>query len=166
LKKVLETNEGAAKVSLDEGFFTIESAGVTLGVRLVDGQFPDYKQVIPEDSTTQVTASRADLLAAVKRVSLVTTDKTKAVKCKFSKGNLIISSSSPEYGEASESISTEQDGEDVSIGFSARYLLDILGAMVSSESVTIRLKGDLGPGVFTGNNDELYTCVVMPMRFE
>jgi DNA polymerase-3 subunit beta len=166
IKKVLEGNDGAARVSISEGFFTVESARVTLGVRLVDGQFPDYRQVIPDESSTTLTASRADLLSAVKRVSLVTTDKTKAVKCKFSSGTLTISSSSPEYGEASESVPVEQDGEDVSIGFSARYLLDILGAMSSSEQVVIKLKGDLGPGLFRGSEDELYTCIVMPMRFE
>ncbi len=166
LKKVLEDNEGAAKISLNEGFFTVQSGTVTLGVRLVDGQFPDYKQVIPLDHTTTVEVSRSELLSAVKRVSLVTTDKTKAIKCKLLDGNLLVSSSSPEYGEASESLAVEQNGEDVTIGFSARYLMDLLSAMSASEMITIKLKGELGPGVFIGSGDELYSCIVMPMRFE
>lgn len=166
LKKVLEDNDGAAKVSLNDGFFTVQSGTVTLGVRLVDGQFPDYKQVIPLDHTTTVEVSRNELLAAVKRVSLVTTDKTKAIKCKLVEGNLLVSSSSPEYGEASESLAVEQNGEDVTIGFSARYLMDLLAAMNTSEMISIKLKGELGPGVFIGSGDELYSCIVMPMRFE
>ena len=166
LKKVLEDNEGSAKVSLSDGFFTVQSGSVTLGVRLVDGQFPDYKQVIPLESTTTVEIERAELASAVKRVSLVTTDKTKAVKCKLLDGNLVVSSSSPEYGEASESVAVKQEGEDVTIGFSAKYLMDLLSAMSASEMITLKLKGELGPGVFTGSGDELYTCIVMPMRFE
>ncbi|MCB0323181.1 MAG: DNA polymerase III subunit beta [Bdellovibrionales bacterium] len=166
LKKVLEDNEGSAKVSVSDGFFTVQSGLVTLGVRLVDGQFPDYKQVIPLESTTTIQVPRTDFLSAVKRVSLVTTDKTKAVKCKVMEGSLVVSSQSPEYGEATETISVEQTGEDLTIGFSAKYLLDLLGAMSGSEMITLKLKGELGPGVFIGSGDELYTCIVMPMRFE
>ena len=165
IKKVLEGNEGAAKIGVSDGFFTVESGLVKLGVRLVDGQFPDYKQVVPVEHTTTVEVERAELLAAVKRVSLVTTDKTKAVKCKLVSGTLLISSSSAEYGEASESIEVQQDGGDLTIGFSSRYLIDLLNAMSASEGITIRFNGDLGPGLFTGS-DELYTCIVMPMRFE
>ena len=166
LKKVLESNQGNAKISVNGGFFTVESLGVTLGVRLVDGQFPDYKQVIPKDSTTQISASRGDLLSAVKRVSLVSTDKTKAIKCKIVSGSLLLSSSSPEYGEALESVDIKQEGEDVTVGFSARYLLDILTSMSESSDVNIKLKGELGPGIFCGNNDQNFECIVMPMRFE
>lgn len=164
--KVLEGNDGAAQVAVSEGFVTIQSRSVTLGTRLVDGQFPDYRQVIPSTHSTTITVDRAPLLAAVKRVSLMTSDRSKAVKCKLTKGSLTISSSSPEYGEAADSLEVKQDGADVVIGFSARYLIDLLGAMERSDSVTIRLSGELGPGLFTGDDDELYTCLVMPMRFD
>jgi len=81
-------------------------------------------------------------------------------------GVLHISSSSPELGEAAESMSVNQDGEDVQVGFSARYLIDALTAMHESESVSVKLAGELGPGLFIGDYDEQYSCVVMPMRFE
>lgn len=166
LKKVLEDNEGAAKVAVHDGFFTVQSGSVILGVRLVDGQFPDYKQVVPLSTSTTVEVARSDLYPAVKRVSLVTTDKTKAVKLKLVDGNLLISSSSPEYGEASETVEVKQTGEDVSVGFSSKYLVDLLNAMSSSETIIVKLSGELGPGVFCSSEDELYTCIVMPMRFE
>ncbi|MFN8390430.1 MAG: DNA polymerase III subunit beta [Bdellovibrionota bacterium] len=166
VKKVLEGNEGAAKVEVRDGFFTVESAGVTLGIRLVDGQFPDYRQVIPAESKTEVGINRVEFLSAVKRVSLVTTDKNKAVRFKVSGDTLSISSSSPEYGEANDSLAVDKQGEDVEIGFSARYIIDLLNAMTDSELITIKLNGDLGPGVFTGSGTEAYTCIVMPMRFE
>lgn len=166
LKKVLEGNDGAAQVGLNEGFFTIRCGGVTIGIRLVDGQFPDYRQVIPTQSSTIVEADRGELLSTVKRVSLVTTDRSKTVKFQLTSGKLTVSSSSPEYGEASDSIEVKQEGEDVTIGFSAKYVMDILAVMQGEDSITMKLNGDLGPGLFLGPKDEDYRCVVMPMRFE
>ena len=166
IKKVLEGNDGAAKISIDEGFFTVQSGSVTLGVRLVDGQFPDYKQVIPSESSTEVQIEKSELVAAIKRVALVTTDKNKAVKCKFTDANLLISSSSSEYGEASECVDTEQSGKEVTIGFSSRYIADLLAAMSESSKITVKLDGSFSPGVFRGDKNDAYTCIVMPMRFE
>ena len=166
VRKVLEENDGAANIAVKDGFFTVQSRAVTIGVRLVDGQFPDYKQVIPHENKTTIGLGREELLSAVKRVSLVTTDKSKAIRLKLVGGNLLVSSSSPEYGEASESIAVKQTGEDITIGFSARYLIDLLNGMVRSEKITIKLNGDVGPGVFAGIEDDDYTCIVMPMRFD
>lgn len=166
IKKLLEGNEGAAQVGINEGFFTVRSEGVTMGVRLVDGQFPDYRQVIPNESSTEVSLNKVEFIAAVKRVSLVTTDKSKTIKFKLQDGNLVISSSSPEYGEASETLPVTQKGGDTAIGFSARYVSDLLAAMPHAEMITLRLNGELGPGVFRGDDDDFYTTIVMPMRFE
>lgn len=166
VRKVLEKNDGVAYVDIREGFFTVESGNVTIGVRLVDGQFPDYRQVIPVETTTVIDVSRDELLAAVRRVSLVTTDKSKTIKFRLVGENLVVSSSSPEYGEATESLIVKQTGQDVTIGFSARYVLDLLTAMDGSEMVAVKLSGELGPGVFVGSADDHFTCIVMPMRFE
>jgi DNA polymerase-3 subunit beta len=166
LKKLLENEEGIALVSVEKGFFTVQTGRVTIGIRLVDGQFPDYHQVIPKEVKTTVSANRLELLAAVKRVALVTTDKSKTIKFRLISGILTVSSSSPEFGEASESIEVKQDGEDVTMGFSARYLQELLSAMPLSSEVIVKLSGEVGPGLFQGSEDELYSCIVMPMRFE
>lgn len=166
LKKLLEKEDGVANVGFNEGFFTVQCGKVTMGVRLIDGQFPDYRQVVPVETKTTVTAARSELQAAVKRVSLVTTDKSKTIKFRLVGGNLVVSSSSPEYGEASESVTVKQTGEDVTIGFSARYISELLQAMPLSSEATIKLCGELGPGLFQGSEDEFYSCIVMPMRFE
>ncbi len=166
LKKLLEDNEGAANLQIHEGFLTVQSGAVTMGVRLVDGQFPDYKQVVPSETKTTAVASRNSLLAAVKRVSLMTTDKSRAIKFRLFDSELTVSSSSPEYGEASESLALTQQGENLTIGFSSRYVIDLLTAMEASEVVTIKFSGELGPAIFNGSQDDRYNCIVMPMRFE
>lgn len=165
IKKVLESNEGSAEVSFSDKFFTVRSESVCIGVRLVDGKFPDYKQIIPKENKTKVNASRVEFLSAVKRVSLMTTDKNKAVKFSLEKDQLTISSSSPEYGEAKETIKVASSGDDLQIGFSSRYLIDLLNAMQDSQTINIKLNGEEGAGVFSGD-DENYICIVMPMRFE
>lgn len=166
VKKVLEGNSGVAYVGLSEGFFTVKSGIVTLGVRLVDGQYPDYRQVIPKETKTKITLNKEDFLSAIRRVSLVTTDKTKTIKFIIKNGVCNMSSSSPEYGEASEELLVKQSGDDIIVGFSARYILDLLNAMSNSEEVIVNLNGDLGPGVFISDKDQNYSCIVMPMRFE
>ena len=167
IRKILEGNEGAAKVSVHEGFLTIESGNIVIGTRLVDGEYPDYRQAIPIEHNTILELEREALMSAVRRVSLVSFDKTKAVKLKVLGGNLTVSSSSQECGEASETISIiSQEGEDLTIGFSARYLLELLGAMEDSNTVTVKLNGEFGPGLISGDGDEFYQCMVMPMRFE
>ncbi len=166
LRKLLDSEEGVTKVEIAEGFFTAATDDVTIGIRLVDGQFPDYRQVIPSETKTTLEAARGEFLAAVKRVSLVTTDRSRSIRFGIVGNTLNVSSSSPEHGEASESFPVSKTGDDVSVGFSARYIVDLLGAMERSETITARFNGELGPGMFTGNGDEHYTCIVMPMRFE
>ncbi|MBL7662459.1 DNA polymerase III subunit beta [bacterium] len=166
LKKILEGNEGACQLGLDEGFLTVKSGNLTLGIRLIDGEFPDYRQVIPNEVKTTIKVAKEDFLAAVRRTSLVTTDKSKSLRVKLAQGQMSFTSQSSEFGEAEESIPVEIDGEEISVAFSARYLMEMLTAMGKTESVTAKLNGEWGPGVFATDSGEDYTCVIMPMRFD
>ncbi len=168
IKKMLEESDSEmTNVSFsNNGFITVQSGISTIGVRLVDGQFPDYKQVLPTNTTTRIEADRSMLLSAIKRVSLVTSDKSRAVKFKLLGGNLLVSSSSPEYGEASENLDVEQEGEDITTGFSGKFLLEMLASVSENDKITVRLDGASSPGVFSGEKDSLYESIIMPMRFE
>jgi len=167
LKKVLEeSNSEQSNVSVGNGFLTVETGLSTIGIRLVDGQYPDYRQVIPVNTSTKVEADRSTLLSAIKRVALMTTDKSRAIKFKLLDGNLLVSSASPEHGEASENLDVEQEGADVTTGFSGKFLLEMLSSVSESNKITIRLDGETSPGVFIGEKDSLYENIIMPMRFE
>lgn len=166
IKKILEGNDGSVAVSITEGYFSLRSATVSLGVRLVDGRFPDYSKVIPTEKTTSVKVDRAEFYSAVKRVSLLTTDKSKTLKFVVADSSLTVSSSSPEYGEATETIDIEKTGKDLAIGFSAKYLIDFMQSVSESEAIDISLSGEVGPALFSTVDDDFYRCVIMPMRFE
>ncbi len=167
LKKALEdTKSETIKVSVQKGYFTVLIDGVTLGLRLKEGTYPDYRKVIPANTSTVITVDRQEFHSAVKRVSLVTSDKARALKLQFKDSALELSSASSEVGEALENVEIEQDGPDVTLGFSSKFLLDMLGAMSSCKVLTIKLDGETVPGVFIGDNDDLYENIIMPMRFD
>lgn len=143
-----------------------ELAGFRFSVKLVDAQFPPYQQVIPAQSERTVRAPRLALSDALRAVSLAASDRTGGVKLTLSSERIRIESESPEAGEGFDEIAVDYDGGDVTIGFNARYFLDVLGAMVDDE-VRLGISGELDPAVIqpgTESVDRSYLAVVMPMR--
>lgn len=164
LRRLL-ADEGASQSAL--GF--VESSGVfkmkdlSMVMRLIDGQFPDYKQVIPKESERVIQLACAPLLDTLKRVSLLSTDRAYAVKVELEKGMLRVSANNPDLGEAHEEIPVEYAGAPLKIGFNARYLMDVLGAL-GTEAVRFELSDELSPGVLKPVDGDRYTAVIMPMR--
>ncbi|HET6922645.1 MAG TPA: DNA polymerase III subunit beta [Anaeromyxobacteraceae bacterium] len=169
LKKLLaEAVEGGEeKPSADLGFVESSAivcrAGVTLVMRLIEGMFPDYHQVIPKGGEKVLKVGRARLLETLRRVSLLASDKSHAVKLELGKGNLRVLSQNPDLGEAKEDVTVEYQGEPLKIGFNARYLIDVL-QVLTSEDVAFEMADDLSPGVLKPAGEEGYTAVIMPMR--
>jgi DNA polymerase-3 subunit beta len=133
-------------------------------MRLVDGEFPDYRQVIPKSTRVQVRVLRDDLLSALRRTSLLASERSRGVKLTVESGKLEVSASNPEQGEASEEIEAQYRGDALSIGFNARYLMDVLGAHGQGDNIELGLTDEVGPGMLKGSQDDSYTYVVMPMR--
>ena len=144
-------------------FFQI--GGCVLDCRVLEGNFPNFDKVIPRDNDNVVEIATSELGAALKRVSLVSDERTRPVKLSLSEGKLDISSNNPETGEASESLSIDYKGPDLEIGFNAKYLLDFL-QIVGVEKVSLALKNEMSQGLLRPVNGEGqdYRYVVMPMR--
>ncbi|MBN2361655.1 MAG: DNA polymerase III subunit beta [Deltaproteobacteria bacterium] len=137
--------------------------GITIVMRLIDGTFPDYEQVIPKETERKIKVKREELTESLRRISLVSSDKSHSVKLELRSGLLRISSQNPDLGEGNEELPVEYKGSEVNIGFNARYLIDALNAF-GTEQVVLELNDDLSPGVVRGDKDDGYICVVMPMR--
>jgi DNA polymerase-3 subunit beta len=131
--------------------------------KLIDGNYPNYLQVVPAKSTKMVVVEKDVLTHAVKRVSILSKEKTNAVKLQLEKDTLILSTNNPEVGEASEELSIDYKGEGITIGFNSRYLMDVLTAM-DRQNITLELNDPLSPCLIKEEGDENYKCVVMPMR--
>jgi DNA polymerase-3 subunit beta len=165
LRRLLE--EDAPKSELRIGFSKnhalFKRDGLVMVSKLIDGNYPNYQQVMPARSTKKVVVVRDAIAHAVKRVSILSREKTNAVKLQLEKDRLVLSTNNPEVGEASEELSVDYRGEDIAIGFNSRYLMDVLTAM-DRENVVLELSDPLSPCLITEDGNENYKCVVMPMR--
>ena len=162
MARVLGSTEDAA-LALRDGQFYLRTPGFTLASKLIDGQFPNYEQVLPKAHPRRLVVDREALMAALRRVSVVADDRTRPVRLVAEGERLRLRAESQETGEATDELAAEFGGEELTIGFNARYLLEAVGPM-DGDRVIIELKDGLSPGVLRSAADEGYLCVIMPMR--
>jgi DNA polymerase-3 subunit beta len=138
-----------------------KGSSVLLITKLVEGNYPNYKQVIPAEASERVALVREELLQALRRAEIMTSEKSNSVKLAFTKNNLTITANTPEVGEGRESLAINYKGKDLAIAFNPGYLMDPLKALDTDE-VFLELTDELSPGVVKINGPFLY--VIMPMR--
>ncbi|RMF12917.1 MAG: DNA polymerase III subunit beta [Candidatus Dadabacteria bacterium] len=132
--------------------------------RTVDGRFPSYRAVIPEETRQTAVIDRSDFIAAIERVSLVITERFRAVSLRFSADTLTVQARNPEMGEGEEQLDCSFDGEDgFEVGFNAQYLQDALN-QITTDRIELRMIDDISPTLIFGEADETYLNVIMPMR--
>jgi DNA polymerase-3 subunit beta len=129
--------------------------------KLVDGTYPNFRQVIPQESLERVTLPREELLQALKRAEIMTSDKSNSVKMAFTKNQLAITANTQDVGEARETLTINYKGKDIAIAFNPTYLMDPLKALETDE-IFFEISDELSPGVVKCNEPFLY--VIMPMR--
>lgn len=150
-------------IAISENQFLLRMPNVLVVARLIEGTFPNFDQVIPRGHPHRLAVGRDALSAALRRVSVLSEERTRPVKLTMGQGVLRMSAYHPDFGEAEESIEVDYQAEEVSIGFNSRYLLDALGAQ-GTEQAMFEFKDGLSPGVIRSREDEGSICVIMPMR--
>lgn len=158
LKQIPEVSIGCEK-----NFFITVGEDIVLFSRLIDADFPDYKQVIPEDSDIELIIDRGVFLSALKRVCIFSSEKTKGVKLSLEKDSITLTSTSPDVGEAKETFNTGYQGEAKEVGFNGNYIIDVLETINENE-VSFKLTDELSPTILKPAGNDNYICVVMPMR--
>lgn len=164
ISKVIETGDEAVILTVQGGVAHASRGHVDLSMRLVEGEFPDYNQVIPQKSERRMLVSVESLLAALRRVSTVSSERTRGVKFQLEAGKLEISSMNPDLGEATEELAVEYDGGALSIGFNAKYFVDLLSVLPGGTQLDVGFNDEVSPGVLRCEADAEYLYVVMPMR--
>jgi DNA polymerase III subunit beta len=129
--------------------------------KLIEGNYPNYRQVIPAETKERVALVREEFLHALRRAEIMTSEKSNSVKLNFGKNRLEITANSPEVGEAKETLAINYKGPEMAIAFNPKYMIDPLNALANDE-VFLELIDELSPGVLKINGPFLY--VVMPMR--
>ncbi len=164
LKRLLdEAPDAEVSLGFADNSALFKKAGLSMVMRLIDGQFPEYQRVIPKEGEKQVLVKRGAFYDALKRIALLSAEKSSAVKLSLSENLLRISANNPELGEAKDDIEVAYRGASLTIGFNARYILDVLQVLETDE-VTLELGDEHSPGVLHVPGDKSYTAVVMPMR--
>lgn len=164
LRKVLESGEEDIELTVDGGVLHAQRGPVQMSMRLVEGEFPDYTQVVPSASTRVATLGVGNFLAALRRVSIVSSERTRGVKLQVEAAKIELSSINPDIGEAAEELEVEYEAEQLVIGFNARYIMDALAVMPADGKVELGFTDDVSPGVIRQADDPDYCYIVMPMR--
>jgi DNA polymerase III subunit beta len=154
-------DDGDVVISSSVNLVSFELNGAKLVSKLVDGNYPNYRQVIPGQAKERVTLEREALYNCVRRVSILSSDKTSSVRLNFTKNVLDITANTPEVGEAKESMSINYKGPDIAIAFNPEFLMDPLRNLPNDE-IFLELIDEMSPGVIKIATPFLY--VIMPMR--
>ncbi|MFQ5579756.1 MAG: DNA polymerase III subunit beta [Nitrospiria bacterium] len=164
IRKALEEDEDgeAPELLIGKSQLVFRRGTFVLTSRLMEGNYPNYKQVIPKGNVKKVTIVKSDLEGGLRRVSILAREKTNAIKFSLQEGSVTLSSNNPEMGEASEEVTTSYKGEGLTTGFNARYFLDVL-SVVEKDEVTLEFKDALSPCLIKEESNN-FLAVIMPMR--
>ncbi|EAT15615.1 DNA polymerase III subunit beta [Desulfuromonas acetoxidans] len=163
LRKIIDQENQDIKISILDNNAVINIKETTLVMRLIDGDFPDYKRVIPEMSDNYCQINGEILLHTLRRISLLANEKSKGINIEFLQNEINVTSSNPEYGDASETIKTIYEGNNVKIGFNSKYLIDVISNVVDKD-IRIYIKDNMSPCLILPEDTNNYLAVIMPMR--
>lgn len=163
LKKLIEGSSEDVLLSINKNHIFFNVNNIILTSRLIEGTYPNYEQVIPKNNEKKISVEKVSFLKALRRTSIMSRERTNAVRLDMENGKITLISMDPDIGEAREEIAAQYKGEQMTVGYNARYLMDILQTM-ESESVRLELQEPLSPTLILEEDNKDYTCVVMPMR--
>ncbi len=163
LRKLIEGSTENVTIYIDRNHIFFSTDDVVLTSRLIEGTYPNYEQVIPKNNEKKVVIEKLAFLKALRRTSIMSRERTNAVRLDLETGKITLISMNPDIGEAREEIVAQYKGEPLTVGYNARYIMDILQAM-EGETVSMELQEPLSPTLLLLPDSTAYTCVVMPMR--
>lgn len=164
LSRILGDTDTEVSVYIDENQVMFETDDFEFISRLVEGKFPDYKQIIPSNFETKATLMASDFGKIVKVAALFSGEAVGSVNLEIrAKGKVSAQSSSSQIGDSSAACEAEVDGKDTEIVFNSRYILDVLNSLGSGK-INLEVNGKLNPGVVHKDGDKSYAYVIMPLR--
>ena len=164
LKKVLgDTDETEIAISLHDNNCVFKTERMVVVIRLLEGEYPDYQQVIPTANDKHIILDRKQFIGALRRAQVIASEKGEGVKFSIHGDSMEIRSGGPDVGNVQEEIKIDYQGDSLDVSFNGRYLLDVLN-IIDTEKVKMELKEELSSGVIRPMEQEDYLYVIMPMR--
>ena len=162
IKKIIDENE-EVKIGLHKNMFIVKTENTLLKVSLVDADYPDYKKVISTEKGIKIVLEKEYFLHALKRMSVVSSERYGGVILSFSKGKLTLNSTNLDVGEATEEIDIDYDGEVIDSGFNVNYLIDAI-SVINKDSIVFEVGVGLKPSMIKQAEDDSYLCIIMPLK--
>lgn len=163
LRKFLDNEAKPVRVVIGKNHVLFKIDDIHFLTRLIEGTYPNYEQVIPTANEKILFVDRGMFAKSLRRVSIMSRERSNAVKVDIDSNTIVISASNPDIGEASDEINASYSGAAMTMAFNARYILDVLNVM-TSQNVILKLNEPLSPAMIIEEGKDDYKCVVMPMR--
>lgn len=163
-RKLLEKDAEETDLSIHGATAVIKKGTTELSMRLIEGEFPDYHQVVPKEKKNFISFSREEFLSAIRRLLVLTTERARGVKLQIEKEKMTVSVNTPDLGEGVEEIEIENRGGNIIIGFNGRYLTEVLNVIDEGMRIRLYLKDEVSPGLLQAEEDEDFSYIIMPMR--
>jgi len=159
----LLSGEGSVELELGSNHIRVQLEGIRFTSKLIDGRFPEYERVIPQQADNELSADRELFKAALQRTAILSHEKYRGIRLIIRDNGVVLQAHNPEQEEAEEELAVEYAGEDIEIGFNVNYLLDALGA-VEGDDVTLSVQDSNSSCLIRQPGNDDFTFVVMPMR--
>jgi DNA polymerase-3 subunit beta len=163
LRRLLSEGKEDFFVTIKGRMLLVKRENIFLSMRLIEGKYADYRRIVPESTSNGIFLDKEAFLASLKRVSLMSSDKSKSVTFALMPGLLQLTSQSPELGDAKEEISVDYHGDELKMGFNSRYVMDAVST-IEGDKFQLEFRGKQNPGVIRSCDGTNHTSVVMPMR--
>lgn len=163
LRKIIDKGGDEISMGLGKNHVLFTMGDMQFLTRLIEGTYPNYEQVVPTNNDKRIAVGREAFAKTVRRVAIMSRERSNAVKVDLTENLMTITSSNPDLGEAHDEIPIEYSGEALTLGFNARYLQDVLESM-SSDRIILEFQTALSPVLITEEQGGDYRCVIMPMR--
>lgn len=163
IRKLLDCNEEEILVAFSKTKIKIQTSKTTLISKLIDAEFPEYDRVIPYNNTKIATINKKDFISALNRVSIIAEEKSKGVSFTFANNTLTLIASTEDGSYANEDVQIEYNAEEITIGFNAKYILEII-SQIESDLIQIKLETSNTPSMVVGTEELDNIFVIMSMK--
>ncbi len=151
------------RLAIKDGQIAFRATGFYVLSRLLDGQYPQYEQLIPKEYKIIAYANRQSLISSLERTAVMANERTNIVKMCFDKGSLSLMAQTPDVGDSKDNVNVQYEGEELNIAFNYKFVLDAL-KVIESDDVRMELNGGLSPTLFKSRDENGYLCLVMPVQ--
>lgn len=163
IRKLVENESGDVMIGIHQGTCVLKTDHTMLKVSLIDADYPDYKRVIPVEKGTSIQFEREAALHALRRMSVISSERYSGVIIKLMAGKIILNSTNPDVGEANDEIEVTGGGGELEVGYNVNYLIDAIEA-VDEKNIVFEIGTGMKPGVVRPAENDQFFCIIMPLR--